>query len=237
MNKCKAGAKKVKVGVQLGGGDPEKKAGKKKTDMGEAINAVHLDHLRELFYEADEDGNGSLDIGEFVKMLGSVLGGHMTKEKLTLLFRRMDANLDDEVDWDEFSDFMLLESQSSLEEEEAGNEYVVSDYAEAGPFNHHGHISRICYSAPAHRYYSAGLDGTVGVWNAKNLHKQQVIFNGDGWINDMTLLGQDSGLLAVATVRSLSIYDSNTLNLIGAREPWIHSFPQCMHYWRTQVRG
>ena len=49
---------------------------------------------------------------EFVSTLGAVLGGQMTSTELTLLFRRMDANLDDEVDWDEFSDFMLLKSMS-----------------------------------------------------------------------------------------------------------------------------
>ena len=86
-------------------------------------------------------------------------------------------------------------------------------------------------------------------------------------------MNKDSSLLAVATVRSLSIYDTTTLGLVGARcvntavhpgprlqfghtsccchpltgrprvcapgprrMPWMESFPQCMHYWRTNDR-
>ena len=59
-----------------------------------------------------EENGFLLATQEFVSTLGAVLGGQMTSTELTLLFRRMDANLDDEVDWDEFSDFMLLKSMS-----------------------------------------------------------------------------------------------------------------------------
>lgn len=55
--------------------------GKKKTqNLGEKINGVHLDHLRDLFYEADEDGNGSLDINEFCKTLGCARKGMDTRQ-------------------------------------------------------------------------------------------------------------------------------------------------------------
>ena len=53
--------------------------------------ARHLGARGKAWTRAKRDG------AEHPTLRRAVLGGHMTKEKLTLLFRRMDANLNNEV--------------------------------------------------------------------------------------------------------------------------------------------
>ena len=93
--------------------------------LADELNLLRMDELKRMFFEADEDGNGELDLEEFVSTIGSVLAGpSATREKLTVLFRRMDANMDNVVEWDEFSDFMLLEGLSKDNAEQAQHSYV-----------------------------------------------------------------------------------------------------------------
>ena len=94
-------ASRAKTIAKLNPQKKDKKEKKAKMAIGEALSADEMKRIEKLFYEADEDGNGKLDIDEFVNTL-SPLFGDPGIEKLTLLFRRMDANLDGEVDWDEF---------------------------------------------------------------------------------------------------------------------------------------
>ena len=44
-----------------------------------------------------------------------MLGKNLTKEQLTHLFMKIDANSDGSVDWDEFTNFMLLENQAAAD--------------------------------------------------------------------------------------------------------------------------
>lgn len=166
----------------------------KKTALGEALSADEMRRIEELFYEADEDGNGKLDINEFVNTLSPVFGNPGI-EKLTLMFRRMDANLDGEVDWDEFSTFMLLQSSSGDKEESEGNKYgiehVTDGVVAAGHGNHVAHISQIAYSEAQLRYYTGSLDGTVRVWSGKTMSHFRTIYNDDGWVNDICILGRE----------------------------------------------
>jgi WD40 repeat protein len=200
--------------------NPSKKKTPKKKALGEALSADEMRRIEELFYEADEDGNGKLDIDEFVNTLSPVFGDPGI-EKLTLMFRRMDANLDGEVDWDEFSTFMLLQSSSGEKEESDGNRYGIENVTDgssaAGHGNHVAHVSQIAYSETHQRYYTGSLDGTVRTWSGKNnMAHFRTIYNEDGWINDICILGKktpETEMLAVATNRSVSFYSSGTLEL------------------------
>ena len=60
------------------------------------------------------DGSGALDQEEFVQAFKSVksLSANMTHEQLTHLFMKIDANSDGTVDWDEFTNHILLEQMA-----------------------------------------------------------------------------------------------------------------------------
>ena len=77
------------------------------------INLHQLMELKAAFDRADTDGGGSLDTEEFLEAFGEVLGKNLTHEQLTHLFMKIDANSDGSVDWDEFTNYMLLETQAA----------------------------------------------------------------------------------------------------------------------------
>ena len=85
------------------------------TSVEDRINLHQLMQLKEAFDHADIDGGGSLDIEEFLEAFGDVLGKNLTREQLTHLFMKIDANSDGSVDWDEFTNFMLLENQAAAD--------------------------------------------------------------------------------------------------------------------------
>lgn len=49
--------------------------------------------------QADEDGNGELDLDKFINKLGPQLGSHLTKEQIKQLFMKIDADAGGTVDW------------------------------------------------------------------------------------------------------------------------------------------
>ena len=122
---------------------------------------------------------------------------------------------------DEFSTFMLLQSSSGEKEESEGNKYGIEHVTEGlqatGHGNHVAHVSQIAYSDAHLRYYTGSLDGTVRVWSGKNMAHFRTIYNEDGWVNDLCILGklgsQEHELLAVATNRSVTFYNSGSLEL------------------------
>ena len=84
------------MGDESAAGGPGPRASERKLE--DELNLLRMDELKRMFFEADEDGNGELDLEEFVSTIGSVLAGpHATREKLIVLFRRMDANMDNMV--------------------------------------------------------------------------------------------------------------------------------------------
>ena len=219
MNVLTKAVKSVKAVNQVSKSNTTGK--KERQALGEALSKQQLEGIEELFIEADADGNGTLDIDEFVNTLGPVFG-NPGREKLMLMFRRMDANLDGEVDWDEFSTYMLLQSASGEKEEVEGSkfgvEHVADGNAATGHGNHAAHISQIVYSEQHQRYYTGSIDGTVRAWNAAhNMAHVRTIYNDDGWINDLCLLPLpgDFELLAVATNRHVSFYTSGAFELRG----------------------
>jgi hypothetical protein len=141
----------------LGRRRPDKKKKEPRMTLGAEISASQLQHLNKVFMDADEDGNGSLDIEEFVRALGPFFGEGTTREKLTLLFRRMDANLNGEVNWDEFSSFMLLQGPNEDEEETKNNQFQIGSTS-FSQSNHHSSVSCVAHSSAHGRYFSAVID-------------------------------------------------------------------------------
>mmetsp|Transcript_21466 Transcript_21466/g.40888 ORF Transcript_21466/g.40888 Transcript_21466/m.40888 type:complete len:1024 (+) Transcript_21466:252-3323(+) len=90
----------------------------------EAVNLSTLMQLKQAFDAADDDGSGGLEMHEFVTAFLSVPSmGYQSEEQLMHLFMKIDANSDGTVDWDEFTNHMMLEQERQLATEEgAGTE-------------------------------------------------------------------------------------------------------------------
>ena len=86
-------------------------------------SSFHLNTLIDLkkaFDEADQDGSGALDEEEFISAFKNVRGikGYDTEEQLCHLFMKIDANSDGTVDWDEFTNHILLEQSRYMANED-----------------------------------------------------------------------------------------------------------------------
>ena len=74
------------------------------------LNLQQLMAFKETFQRAL---NGTLRIDEFLAAFETVLGFEdMTRLEAEHLFMKIDANSDGSVDWNEFSNYMLLENQA-----------------------------------------------------------------------------------------------------------------------------
>mmetsp|Transcript_37768 Transcript_37768/g.61203 ORF Transcript_37768/g.61203 Transcript_37768/m.61203 type:complete len:933 (-) Transcript_37768:1406-4204(-) len=211
-------------------------------DSGDAINLTTLMELKAVFEHADVDGGGSLSLDEFVEAFGGILGKNMTSEQLTHLFMKIDANSDGNVDWDEFSTFMLLESQgTAVLREGIVNEYHPME-AEADPNEkydqkvyHSDMIDRILLLDRSEKYITTSRDGTLRVWNAKNLQWMRTVVNGKAWITDVVHMRECNKLAVSSIDRSISFYDSASIDCVG-RIRDLDNAPMCLGYWPVKDR-
>ncbi|KAJ3147659.1 hypothetical protein HDU86_007906 [Geranomyces michiganensis] len=83
------------------------------------MNLANFRELMNVFKTESTTGNGKLTLEQFKNAFAAVFGAELTDTQMSLLFCQVDANMDEAVDWDEFSTFMLLraEGQSIMREQ------------------------------------------------------------------------------------------------------------------------
>ena len=216
------------------------------------LNLLEMDELKRMFFEADRDGNGELDMEEFVATIGKQLAGKgASREQLIVMFRRMDANMDNVIGWDEFSDYMLLEGLSNNSQFAELDMYQCLSSVVSRPDNcrHSGAVTSMAYSSHAKRYFTAAPDATIRVWNDRMQHQKTVqladihvvpdLKSVDSKVSDIarTSIGSCVGLavaaqasqLVAATTRSIAFFDLMSLEKIDAM-PCLGS-PHCVDTW------
>lgn len=77
----------------------------------EGESSLQLNDLMKLQSMFGDDG--VLDEQSFLDTFARILGPNVSKEQLTYLFMKIDANSDGSIDWDEFTNYMFLHSQAS----------------------------------------------------------------------------------------------------------------------------
>eukprot|EP00899_Mesostigma_viride_P013723 jgi/Mesvir1/22351/Mv03617-RA.1 len=205
-------------------------------------NSINLDmlmQLRQAFKDADADGGGNLDMEEFVEAFRGVL--QLSREKLRQLFMKVDANSDGTIDWDEFSTFMLLENQGTAKMDRskgATTLFVEQDWPDPNleSAHHKDMITRIFYLSSSDRYGTAGRDGTIRLWNARDLSLQKVIRNGRSWVTDAAPLSATGGFAAASFNRVIQIYDLSTFEVVGTLSDLEH-VPMSMSPWNPDKKS
>ena len=96
------------------------------------------------------------------------------QEALRKLFYRIDANVDGTVDWDEFSQYMLLENQgmAAIMENKQRRELHAPAIPKARADAGHSKMIECCSIVPpcggsSARYATGARDGTVKLWETK----------------------------------------------------------------------
>ncbi|KAK9816486.1 hypothetical protein WJX72_000893 [[Myrmecia] bisecta] len=211
----------------------------------DGINLDVLLKTKEIFAQADIDKGGDVDMEEFIRAFSGVLttedGGG--PEALRKLFMRIDANADGSVDWNEFSAYMLLESDgaASLRDDMSTTVFahptVKGDIPEAWP---HKAIMTSIAALPAgrsgERYATTGRDGTIRLWNCKDLAHARTIHCGEAWLT-ASLCTPVSKLLCVSSfARELRIYDPQTMDVFGT-VPELEFSPLTLDAWKQPGPG
>lgn len=203
-----------------GGGDDDEDA---PAAGGETINLEELERLKAAFDAADEDGSDGLEMDEFVKAFGAVLGEkRLTRLQLTHLFMKIDANSDGSVDWDEFTSFMLMENQALIEKD-AGEEF--SEFVrqsdpeeEAGaPYQQHDMITSMSLLSSSERYLTTSRNGTWNLWNASTM---QLLRTGrqcssSTWVTSSAYLPLSQRVAVGSMDRRVVIYDTDDMKPVG----------------------
>ena len=206
------------------------------------INMQQLMDLKAAFNRADIDRGGTLDLHEFVLAFGGVLGRDMSKEQLTHLFMKIDANSDGTVDWDEFTNFMLLESQSSSGHnttEGASKLIEVDPRNEPNPkhLHHSDMMDGILQLPKIERLFTYSRDGTVRVWKSDTLLHVKTIKVCESWVTSMTHFEVSNRIATSSTDRTISFYDASTEKFeLVAQLTGLETSPLCLGTWNDQLR-
>ncbi|EGF77863.1 hypothetical protein BATDEDRAFT_27169 [Batrachochytrium dendrobatidis JAM81] len=131
------------------------------------MNLAHFKELMNIFRLSSNSNTGTMSLEDFKSAFATVLGKGLTDEQMSILFMKIDANTDNEIDWDDFSTYMLLRAEGQkLMLEEAETRLFDADithYPTAAA--HKDIIVRIQYIESLKRYMSCSREGTLCYWN------------------------------------------------------------------------
>ncbi|KAI9207639.1 WD40-repeat-containing domain protein [Polychytrium aggregatum] len=130
------------------------------------LNLQHFRELMNIFRASEKDGKGCLSIDEFKEAFGMILGQGLNEEQMSHLFMKIDANIDDSVDWDEFSTFMLLQAEGHNKmKEEAETQLFDTEVRRSALLTpHKDAIVRILFLKKSSRYVTCSREGTICHW-------------------------------------------------------------------------
>ena len=135
----------------------------------ESIDLDKLQELRKIFDHADEDGGGGLDMEEFLAAFGKIFAESLNDQELTNLFMKIDANSDGTVDWNEFTEYMLLENEGKeLIQANSSNGFELkqNDALVENLPQHRRTVQRIRYFDQSGLFTTCSKDCSVSVWGA-----------------------------------------------------------------------
>lgn len=180
------------------------------------MNREHLIELKHKFDQADIDQGGALELEEFVSAFGEVLGKGLSDKEIIQLFMRIDANSDGSVDWEEFINYIILETETLSHMRADHSEYIntrIPDPPAASKTTGHSDmITQLLQVEPSlssdsYRYITGSRDGSVKIWSANNLTVTTNIQVCKNWITSLGLLRYYEKLAVGTSERSIVFYD------------------------------
>eukprot|EP00742_Colponemidia_sp_Colp-10_P008505 GILJ01009216.1.p1 GENE.GILJ01009216.1~~GILJ01009216.1.p1 ORF type:complete len:1025 (-),score=150.44 GILJ01009216.1:215-3289(-) len=205
------------------------------------INLALLQKLREWFEGADASQSKSLELEQFTEAFQTVMGHDFSKKHLKELFMKIDPNGGGSINWDDFTNYMLLENQSLSTMRDDHAEF---EKAEVGdPPSNSGNVHAdmvtkiLCLEADNGerkypRYITSSRDATVRVWNATNLQLTRTMRSA-AWVSDIAYMVGSSRVVAASTDRSLTFYDmGHGGDGIVGRISNLDGTPLCLNYYQ-----
>lgn len=195
------------------------------------IDRDQIEELARKFHEKaagdegdDDDEDEGLELEEFVEAFGNVLGDNLSEKELQHMFMKIDANADGSVDWNEFTNFMLMENKGSAETDDENLKFVKMRYCELAEVpRQHQHkemIDCILFLEKTERekndrLVTASRDGTIRFWSASNFAHLKTVHISQSWINGIAYMPNSNTIVACSMDRVVSFYDPYSYECIS----------------------
>lgn len=209
--------------------------------------------LQAIFQVAEEDGRGGLDIDEFKIALKKTVGFMMRNDQIELLFKKVDANCDGRVDWEEYVTYNLLEYQERTLMIERLRDRPFPPETKDINTRHRETIVRVAIYPTVHkkastnkcsldyytaRYVSLSREGIVTFWTPKMKQIKSYMTHPhvdratQPWLTDFVCAYNVNMLAVTSTDRDITVFDTQA-NLFKKRYyiTGIDSCITCMDYW------
>ena len=215
-------------------------------------NLDQLRRLKELFGVGDGNSGDELSPSQFVQALEiartsipntatagtkiitaatSSTSNNQDKQEIKQLFRRIDANSDESIDWNEYTNYLLLEEQGAqnLEIEESRCEITSQNFVEPRLNAGHHHreiIHTIIKLDKKQAYLTASGDGEIKLWELNNLAFRRTVDHQQR-ITCVIYMPRPAKLVVGSVDRTLTFYEMTSFNPIG-KFCNLHSVPQTL---------
>eukprot|EP00755_Sulcionema_specki_P009640 Sspe_Gene.44261::Locus_21689_Transcript_1_1_Confidence_1.000_Length_4392::g.44261::m.44261 len=229
------------------------KEGMKQPPKGSLDRTLDIDQLKRLqgaflkrtgpqcgWFTSNEEAYVGLDEAQFIKTMKSVFGSQGLKDSdLRVLFMRVDAKATGYVQWNDLSNFLLLNKPREMSAIESGRLFEEDCFEGRNTKwdEHRRGISKVVVHPRLPRYYTAGEDGMVKAWNAATLKHEATVLTGRSWLTDLHFVTPNTTsatlsldfLVTSSIDRVISVFDGNTGDLL-------HSYRGKRKFLRRDLR-
>ena len=212
--------------------------------------------LQKLFDRKQEEEDSGLPIDEFKDAIRKTVGRNSTKDEIELLFMKVDANCDGQVDWEEYVTYNLLEYKEKTIMMEMLRERPFPNEIREIESRHRDVIIKILFYPSIHKtgskncqvdqksgkYVTLSKEGMLGLWTLKmrNITYHSVNHysnrNTHPWFTDMVAMYNVNMIAVTTTDRDITIFDLNSKKL--TMRYYVTGFENCitaMDYWVDQT--
>ena len=189
-------------------------------DARQAVDCVLSEDQVAVLQDVFSDNEDGLEEKEFTNIMLEMFPGGYSKTDFQILFMRIDTQSIGRIHWHDVESFLLFnrarQSDTHLNRESA-NEMTEYSARNTKWETHQQTISQIVCHPRLPKYYTAGEDGVVKMWNGTTLSLEATVHSGNAntWITSMLVVPTTPELLIVSTIdRCISLYDATTGDMV-----------------------
>lgn len=208
--------------------------------------------LQKIFDKKEEEEDSGLPLEEFRDAMRKTVGRNSTEDELELLFMKVDANCDGQVDWEEYVTYNLLEYKEKTLMMEMLRERPFPNEIREIESRHRDVIVKILFypsirkrgsknckaDTNSGKYLTLSKEGTLVIWNLKMKNPKYHSVNHftnrhtQPWFTDMVALYNVNMIAITTTDRDITIFDLNAKKI--TMRYYVTGFDNCitaMDYW------
>ena len=178
----------------------------------------------------EHEADGGMDMGTFVKKIGPyamALHPGSTVKDVEILFKRIDANANGSVDWDEFATFLMMNDVKGtlrMTAEAKSRDFALAPTSKGSAIAQHPAMRLLLHKESMHKlvlhprvnkYYSGSMDGMVKQWSSETLRHERTLQVSANAVTDMTICPYYFDALAVLCMdKTVSFYSADSGELM-----------------------